>query len=68
MKTLIALLIVSASTLALASDFCDGFEEGYKLVKGDSAWVPYCPYEPWIHYGSTPRKEGIKAGIKAAQQ
>ena len=31
---------------ASASDYCDGFERGYKAVKGRGS-VPYCGYMPW---------------------
>ncbi|MBE0131179.1 hypothetical protein [Citrobacter amalonaticus] len=67
-KTTIALLLVLASGSAVADDgFCAGFEEGYKTVKGDMAMLPMCPMEPMTPMGSTPYREGIKAGIEAAQ-
>ena len=49
-----------------SSDFCDGFEEGYKTVKGSMVITPICPIEPITPIGSTSFREGIKAGIKAA--
>ncbi|MER8967727.1 hypothetical protein NKI25_18730 [Mesorhizobium sp. M0808] len=64
-KLLLAVLLLTASP-ALADEFCDGFEEGYKTIKGDVAFVPFCPFEPFTPYGSTPFREGIKAGIAAA--
>lgn len=51
-----------------ASAFCDGFSEGYKTVKGDMVIVPICPIEPITPIGSTSFREGIKAGIVAAQE
>jgi hypothetical protein len=59
-------MIVSAS--ALASDFCTGFEEGYKALAGDMVFVPFCPLEPITPIGSTPYREGLKAGMAAARR
>ena len=56
---------------ALAVDraqFCAGFEQGYKTIKGNMAMVPLCPIEPITPIGSTPFQEGIKAGIAAASR
>jgi hypothetical protein len=47
-------------------EFCTGFSEGFKSVRGDVAMVPNCPITPVIPLGSTPRREGITAGIAAA--
>lgn len=45
----------------MKSAFCRGFEQGYLLYcKG---FVPFCPFPPFTPFGSTPYKEGIKAGI-----
>ena len=49
-------------------DFCQGFEEGWKTVKGDLAIVPICPIAPITPLGSTPYREGIKAGIAKARR
>lgn len=49
-------------------DFCRGFAEGYKIVKGDMAIVPICPIAPITPIGSTPYREGIKAGMAAANR
>ena len=51
-----------------ASSFCDGFREGYLSIKGNMTMVPMCPMEPMTPMGSTPFREGIKAGIRAAQR
>lgn len=58
------------TSLALADReaFCAGFVEGYKTVKGNLALVPLCPIEPITPIGSTPFREGIKAGIAAAMR
>ena len=48
--------------------FCGGFSEGWKSVKGDLALVPLCPLEPLTPLGSTPFREGIKAGMARARQ
>ena len=50
------------------SDFCKGFELGYKTIKGNGAFVPFCPFEPFTPFGSTPFQEGIKAGMRAASE
>ena len=64
-KILLSILVSSIFALsANASAFCDGFEEGYKTIKGDMVIVPICPIAP---IGSTDFREGIKAGMKAAQ-
>ena len=44
-------------------DFCDGFSEGWKTVKGDGSIVPICPIAPITPIGSTAYREGLKAGI-----
>ena len=46
--------------------FEEGFEEGYKSVKGDMVLVPLCPLAPLTPLGSSPFREGLKAGIRAA--
>jgi len=48
--------------------FSDGFREGYKSVKGDMVIVPICPIAPITPIGSTPYREGLKAGIAAASR
>jgi hypothetical protein len=67
-KTLITplLLLISIGS-AYASEFCDGFNEGYKTIKGNMVIVPICPIAPITPIGSTAFREGIKAGISAAQ-
>jgi hypothetical protein len=47
--------------------FCDGFAEGWKTAKGEYSIVPICPIPPITPIGSTPYREGIKAGMRAAQ-
>lgn len=69
-KRLLLALIVAASSAAFAGQaeqFCAGFAEGFKTVKGSGVMVPMCPMMPMIPMGSTPFREGIKAGIAAAQ-
>lgn len=68
---LFAAVLLAASSMAFAGDqeeYCSGFEEGYKSVKGDMVLVPLCPLAPLTPLGSTPFREGIKAGIRAAQR
>ncbi len=72
MKRSVAVAIVALclTTLALASqdEFCAGFIEGYKSIKGDVSILPVCPVVPVTPIGSTDFREGIKAGIRAAQR
>jgi hypothetical protein len=65
---LVLLLVVGTSAYANGSEFCDGFEEGFKTVKGDMSLTPICPIEPITPIGSTPFREGIKAGMRAARR
>ena len=64
----IILIVTGLSTYASAGqdEFCAGFKEGYKTVKGVMVIVPICPIPPITPIGSTDFREGIKAGIKAA--
>lgn len=64
--SLASVMFLATVSGALASDFCDGFEIGYKTVKGNMVLVPLCPLEPLTPLGSTPYQEGLKAGMKAA--
>ena len=63
---LASVIFLTTISGALASDFCAGFEMGYKTVKGNIEIVPICPIQPITPIGSTPYQEGLKAGIKAA--
>lgn len=65
---LIFIMSLFFGSVSFASEFCDGFEEGYKTVKGSGVFVPHCPFEPFTPYNSTPYREGIKAGIKKARE
>ena len=47
-------------------DFKAGFEQGYRLIAGNTAFLPFTPFPPFTPFGSTPFREGIKAGVKAA--
>ncbi|CZG75651.1 TPA: hypothetical protein RJX18_001752 [Legionella pneumophila] len=68
-KTFLAVLMFSGLNGGVyASAFCNGFEEGYKTIKGDMVIVPICPIEPITPIGSNSYREGIKAGIRAANE
>lgn len=62
-------LALAFATPAFSNDqdeFCVGFEEGYKAIKGEMVLVPLCPLAPLTPLGSTPFREGLKAGMAAA--
>lgn len=69
-KTLLVLFVILQSPAALAGqvEFCAGFEEGYKAIKGNMILVPLCPLASLTQIGSTDFGEGIKAGIQAASR
>lgn len=52
--------------MTIEATFQAGFEEGYRCIKGNMTILPICPIAPITPIGSTPFREGIKAGIKAA--
>lgn len=56
-----------ADQAGFCGGFCAGFSEGYKVIKGEMVIVPICPIRPIIPIGSTEFREGIKAGMRAAQ-
>ena len=65
----VTLAIFSAQPAQAGQDeFCEGFQEGYKSIKGDMVIVPICPIAPIAPVGSTDFREGIKAGMRAAQR
>lgn len=66
--SIVFLAIISSMTFATQDEFCAGFTEGYKSIKGNMAIVPICPIAPITPIGSTDYREGIKAGIRAAQR
>lgn len=49
-------------------DFCSGFSEGYRSVKGNLAVVPVCPVPPVTPTGSTAYGEGVKRGMAEARR
>lgn len=49
-------------------DFCSGFREGYKAVKGNLAVVPVCPVPPITPVGSTAYGEGVRRGMAEARR
>jgi len=64
----IFIIIFSNSAFAGQREFCDGFEEGYKTIKGDMVLVPLCPLAPITPLNSTDFREGLKAGMRAANR
>lgn len=72
MWKIVSIFFVSAllfGQLAFASqdEFCAGFTEGYRTAKRDAKVVPVCPAATPTPDGSTPFREGLKAGIRAAR-
>ena len=67
---ILALLLSMATSQGGAQDreFCRGFSEGWKTLKGEMALVPLCPLAPLTPLGSTPYREGLKAGMAAAKR
>jgi hypothetical protein len=63
----LAATLTSLSALAGPSDFCNGYAEGYRSVRGDAAPVPACPQERPVPHGSSAFREGVKAGIQAGR-
>lgn len=61
-------LLIAQPAFADQNEFCAGFVEGYQSVKGDKAVVPSCPSAPATPNGSTPFREGLKVGIRAARK
>lgn len=49
-------------------DYQKGFEEGYRMIMGASALLPLEPIQPLTPLGSTPFREGLKAGINLAKR
>ncbi|MGZ3084143.1 hypothetical protein [[Haemophilus] ducreyi] len=49
-------------------DYQKGFEEGYRMIMGASALLPLVPIQPLTPLGSTPFREGLKAGINLAKR
>lgn len=73
MKTVFGILAVAALLFSHISyagqdQFCAGFYEGFKSIKGDMVLPPLCPLAPLHPLGTTDFRQGILAGIRAAQQ
>lgn len=65
---LFVLVGLSTNTYANQDQFCAGYNEGYKAIKGNNAYVGYCPYGGYTPYGSTAYREGLKRGMAAASK
>jgi hypothetical protein len=65
---LTCLLTVQTGFYAGDAEFKKGFEEGYRIGKGDFAIVPIPPIKPITPIGSTDHREGIKAGMLAGKK
>lgn len=49
------------------SEFCEGFEKGYKSVKGTVVVVPVCPVAPVPGPDSDYYLEGVKKGAEEGE-
>lgn len=58
--------------IALASDYCDGWEDGYcegwKDVKGSMALCPLTPLCPLAELGKDRYRDGYNRGFKAGSR
>ena len=59
-------LFASSAFPATESEYCAGFEEGYRSVQGDMVLLPLCSLPPLTPLGSTPYRDGIQDGIARA--
>jgi hypothetical protein len=66
--TALLLLVLVCPVQGQGTDFCAGYSEGWKAIRGELAIVPICPIAPITPIGSTPYREGIKAGMRAAER
>lgn len=67
LATLLVFLTPHEAIAQHKSPFCQGFEEGYKSVRGGGL-VPICPIPPLVPIGSTPFREGLKMGIQKGKR
>ncbi len=65
---MMAIFGLTSPAFAGQAEFCAGFEQGYRAIKGNMMIVPICPIAPITPIGSTDFQEGIKAGIAAANK
>lgn len=70
MKITALIILLTLSTLAHAdrAEYCHGFTEGYKSIKGGLTLVPLCPINPITPINSTDFREGIKDGAARAKR
>lgn len=60
--------LITLSYAGNQDEFCAGFAEGYKAIRGNNVAVPACPAAPATPANSTPFQEGLKAGMAAASR
>ena len=48
------------------TDFAEGFRQGFRMIRGGNAFIPYLPPQPPIPPQSTAFREGLKLGIAKA--
>ena len=60
--------LLSLRALAGQTEFCNGFAEGYRSIRGDAAVLPSCPQERSTPHWSNSFREGVKAGIQVGRR
>jgi len=73
---LVAVFSILFSTSVFASQFCDGFEQGYKTGhkqasgSGFDPFVPFCPFQPFKGFNDpkSDYEHGYIIGLKKGMQ
>jgi hypothetical protein len=65
---LLTLFFWSGFSFADQQKFCAGFEEGFKIIMGDTAYMPSCYFSYQMPPAdSTYFREGVKAGMNVGK-
>jgi hypothetical protein len=49
------------------NDYEQGFEQGFRAIRGQSVHLPHIPHQPHTRHGRTPFQMGIMRGIERAK-
>lgn len=66
LATLAALATSGCAYSGPQAEFCAGFADGYKALRGGGVVLPACPAMPVLPAGASPLREGLKQGMQAA--